>query len=77
MLFRSGGASLAGHLEVPLLAEIPLEPALREGGDVGVPFTVSQPDAPAAVAIRALAERLHAMRTQDPLQRIRKPLKVL
>ena len=72
-----GGASLAGHLEVPLLAEIPLEPALREGGDVGVPFTVSQPDAPAAVAIRALAERLHAMRTQDPLQRIRKPLKVV
>lgn len=72
-----GGQSLAGHLEVPLLAEIPLEPALREGGDVGVPFTISQPDAPAAVAIRALAERLHAMRTQDPLQRIRKPLKVL
>ena len=25
----------------------------------------------------ALAERLHAMRTQDPLQRIKKPLKVV
>ncbi|MGI9116464.1 MAG: Mrp/NBP35 family ATP-binding protein [Gaiellales bacterium] len=77
-LFGSGGgASLAGHLEVPLLAEIPLEPALREGGDVGVPFTISQPDAPAAAAIRALAERLHDMRTQDPIARIKKPLKVL
>jgi ATP-binding protein involved in chromosome partitioning len=77
-LFGSGGgASLAGHLEVPLLAEIPLEPALREGGDIGVPFTISAPDSPAAVAIRALAERLHGMRTQDPLARIKKPLKVL
>jgi ATP-binding protein involved in chromosome partitioning len=77
-LFGSGGgASLAGHLEVPLLAEIPLEPALREGGDVGVPFTISAPDSPAAVAIRELAERLHGMRTQDPLARIKKPLKIV
>ena len=72
-----GGASLAGHLDVPLLAEIPLEPALREGGDIGVPFTISAPDSPAAVAIRALAERLHGMRTQDPLARIKKPLKIV
>ena len=77
-LFGSGGgASLAGHLDVPLLAEIPLEPALREGGDIGVPFTISAPDSPAAVAIRALAERLHGMRTQDPLARIKKPLKIV
>ena len=77
-LFGSGGgASLASHLDVPLLAEIPLEPALREGGDIGVPFTISAPDSPAAVAIRELAERLHGMRTQDPLARIKKPLKVL
>lgn len=77
-LFGSGGgASLASHLDVPLLAEIPLEPALREGGDIGVPFTISAPDSPAAIAIRALAERLHGMRTQDPLARIKKPLKVL
>ena len=77
-LFGSGGgASLASHLDVPLLAEIPLEPALREGGDIGVPFTISAPDSPAAVAIRALAERLHGMRTQDPLARIKKPLKIV
>ena len=77
-LFGSGGgASLAGPLDVPLLAEIPLEPALREGGDIGVPFTISAPDSPAAIAIRALAERLHGMRTQDPLARIKKPLKIV
>jgi ATP-binding protein involved in chromosome partitioning len=77
-LFGSGGgASLAGHLDVPLLAEIPLEPALREGGDSGLPFMISAPDAPAAVAIRALAERLHSMRTQDPIARIKKPLKIV
>jgi ATP-binding protein involved in chromosome partitioning len=72
-----GGESLAGHLEVPLLAQIPLEPALREGADVGVPVVDAHPDAPAAVAIRELAERLHGMRPQDPAQRIRRPLKVV
>ena len=51
--------------------------ALREGGDSGLPFMISAPDAPAAVAIQALAERLHGMRTQDPLARIKKPLKIV
>ena len=32
-----GGEELAGELEVPLLAQIPLVPELREGGDVGRP----------------------------------------
>ena len=72
-----GGESLASHLDVPLLAQIPLESTLREGGDTGLPFMLSTPDAPAAVAIRELATRLHGMRTQDPLTRIKKPLKIV
>jgi ATP-binding protein involved in chromosome partitioning len=56
-LFGSGGgALLAADLGVPLLSQIPLVPALREGGDVGQPITVSDPSGEAAQAFDALAE---------------------
>ena len=77
-LFGSGGgASLADHIKVPLLAQIPLEHALREGGDVGTPVVLSAPETPAAIAITVLAKRLHDMRTQDPLKRIKRSLTVV
>ena len=44
--------------DVPLLARIPLEPSLREGGDVGKPMVESDPTNPAAVALRDMATRL-------------------
>jgi ATP-binding protein involved in chromosome partitioning len=53
-----GGAELAHDLDVPLLAKIPLVPALREGGDVGRPIVVAQPDGEVAHVFRDLAERL-------------------
>jgi ATP-binding protein involved in chromosome partitioning len=56
-----GGAELAGALGVPLLARIPLVPALRQGGDDGVPVTVSDPDGEAARAFGALAESIAAL----------------
>lgn len=72
-----GGASLAEHLGVPLLAQIPLEPALREGGDVGLPIVLADPDAPSAQAIIELAQRLRDLAPVDPAKRIRRPLKVV
>ena len=45
----------------PLLGQIPLVPALREGGDDGRPIVVAEPDGEAAVAFAALAERLVAL----------------
>jgi len=51
-----GGQELAERLEVPLLAQVPLIPALREGGDSGNPIVVADPDSQASVAFRALAE---------------------
>ncbi|HEX4217740.1 MAG TPA: Mrp/NBP35 family ATP-binding protein [Acidimicrobiales bacterium] len=58
-LFGSGGGkSLAGELGVPLLGQIPLVPALREGGDVGVPVMVADPDGEAARAFSRLAEQM-------------------
>ena len=46
---------------VPLLGQIPLLPALREGGDEGLPVCVAEPDGEAARAFGALAERLAAL----------------
>jgi ATP-binding protein involved in chromosome partitioning len=64
-LFGSGGGaevaqrlsrSATDAVEVPLLGSIPLSPGLRTGGDTGVPVVVSDPDDPAAVAIREIAD---------------------
>jgi ATP-binding protein involved in chromosome partitioning len=43
---------------VPLLGQVPLDVRLREGGDSGLPVVLASPDAPAAVALRAVARQL-------------------
>ncbi len=59
-----GGARVAKTLserfgyDVPLLAEVPLDPRLRSGGDTGSPLVDSEPDAPASVALGEAARRL-------------------
>jgi ATP-binding protein involved in chromosome partitioning len=58
---HGGGQSLADDLGVPLLGRVPLIPALREGGDKGLPVVVSDPDGEAAVAFGELAGRLSAL----------------
>jgi ATP-binding protein involved in chromosome partitioning len=61
-LFGSGGGrTLAEDLGVPLLGQIPLVPAIREGGDEGRPVVVAEPDSEAARAFADLAGRLDAM----------------
>jgi len=62
-LFGSGGgaavaAALSETAPTPLLASIPLSPALRAGGDAGLPLVLDDSDDPAAVAIRELARTL-------------------
>ena len=53
---EGGGREAAETLDVPLLAQVPLVPAIRAGGDEGVPIVVSEPDAPASEALRAAAQ---------------------
>jgi ATP-binding protein involved in chromosome partitioning len=64
-VFGSGGgkrvaATLSTRFgyDVPVLAEVPLDLALREGGDSGVPIVDGRPDTPAAVALSSAARTL-------------------
>ncbi|MBM5813299.1 MAG: Mrp/NBP35 family ATP-binding protein [Cyanobacteria bacterium M_DeepCast_100m_m1_067] len=60
-LFGSGGgARLAEEAGVPLLAELPLEMPVREGGDSGRPVVLSHPDSASAQAFLGLAQRIGA-----------------
>ncbi len=53
-----GGQELADELDVPLLGQLPLVQALREGGDDGKPITVADPDSETAKAFQAIATRI-------------------
>ncbi|HWU32075.1 MAG TPA: Mrp/NBP35 family ATP-binding protein [Marmoricola sp.] len=59
-----GGARVASTLtarlgyDVPVLATLPLDMSLREGGDDGKPVVESNPTSPAAVAVLEMAEKV-------------------
>jgi ATP-binding protein involved in chromosome partitioning len=59
-----GGAAVAATLTrltgaaVPLLGEIPIDPRLRQAGDNGTPIVLADPDAPASLQLRKIAEEL-------------------
>ncbi|MFD6399534.1 Mrp/NBP35 family ATP-binding protein [Nocardia sp. NPDC060249] len=64
-LYGSGGGQVVADSltravgsNVPLLGQIPIEQALREGGDEGHPIVLSDPENPAAVALRGVADKL-------------------
>ena len=60
-LFGSGGGTLlAEEAGVPLLAELPMEMPVREGGDAGLPVVLSHPASVSAQAFQALAQRIGA-----------------
>jgi ATP-binding protein involved in chromosome partitioning len=58
---EGGGQLLAEQLDVPLLAKIPLTMPLREQSDSGLPLVLSDPDDPAAQALRHCARGLIAL----------------
>ncbi len=58
-LFGSGGGKeLADELEVPLLGQLPLFTALREGSDDGRPITAVDPDSEAAKLFHSIANTI-------------------
>ncbi|UBV14092.1 Mrp/NBP35 family ATP-binding protein [Mycolicibacterium fortuitum] len=63
---EGGGRQVADSLtrsvgaEVPLLGQVPLDPALVSAGDSGVPLVLSAPDSAAGAELRKIAEGLSA-----------------
>jgi ATP-binding protein involved in chromosome partitioning len=56
-----GGQLLADDLQVPMLGQVPLVSALREGGDIGMPVTLADPAGEASQAFDALAKRVDTL----------------
>ena len=65
---EGGGRQVAENLsravgaDVPLLGQIPLDPALVTAGDSGVPLVLSAPESAAAEQLRGVADKLASRR---------------
>ena len=55
---QGGGQRVAKELGVEFLGEVPIDPRVVEGGDIGKPIVVYAPDAAPAVALRELAGKV-------------------
>ncbi|NTU57486.1 MAG: Mrp/NBP35 family ATP-binding protein [Chlorobiaceae bacterium] len=52
---RQGGEKFAKANALPFLGAIPISSSIREGGDTGKPFIISNPDAPTSAAAKLVA----------------------
>jgi ATP-binding protein involved in chromosome partitioning len=57
---RGGARAEAARLGLGFLGEVPIDVALRQGGDSGRPVVATDPDGAVAGAFRALAEKVRA-----------------
>jgi ATP-binding protein involved in chromosome partitioning len=57
---KGGGETLAGETGVPFLGSIPLDPAVREAGDGGVPAILADPESGVSKALTSVAEQIAA-----------------
>jgi ATP-binding protein involved in chromosome partitioning len=62
---EGGGRATAERMGVPFLGRVPIVPAIREGGDAGVPLARSAPESPAGRAFDAIARHVAAALAQD------------
>ena len=81
-----GGERDAEKLGIPFLGRVPIDPAIRVGGDIGLPLVVANPDSPQAKAFMDIASRIAArisvltaaasetIPVESLLQKIKKPL---
>jgi ATP-binding protein involved in chromosome partitioning len=66
---EGGGKKIAEFAQAPLLAQVPLDPAVRQWGDDGTPIVQAAPEHPTAKAFTALAEALSLKIAQDAFER--------
>jgi ATP-binding protein involved in chromosome partitioning len=64
-----GGKQLAVEANVPFIGQIPLDPNVRIGGDIGTPLTLSHPDSPSAQALRSVSETIASRVSVAAIQR--------
>ncbi|NWF73807.1 MAG: Mrp/NBP35 family ATP-binding protein [Nitrospirae bacterium] len=57
---HGGGERAAAKLGVPFLGRIPIDPAIRDGGDSGLPIVVADPASPQSAAFRDIAQKIIA-----------------
>ncbi|HEY3306666.1 MAG TPA: Mrp/NBP35 family ATP-binding protein [Candidatus Binatia bacterium] len=58
-IFSRGGAErAAGRFNIPFLGEIPITPTLREGGDMGVPILIQEPNSEVSKIFMDIAAKL-------------------
>ncbi|MEN9979327.1 MAG: Mrp/NBP35 family ATP-binding protein [candidate division WOR-3 bacterium] len=53
-----GGARMAQELGVPLLGQVPLDPAIVRGSDAGMPLVLAHPESKAAAALMKVIDRM-------------------
>lgn len=80
---HGGGERAAETLGVPFLGRVPIDPAIREGGDTGRPLVVADPNSPQAKAFREIAGQIMAQlgkaeqnepgRIESLLKKIKRP----
>ena len=57
---HGGGQRAAEKLGIPFLGNIPIDPAIRAGGDTGMPLVVADPDSPQSKAFRSIAQKIQS-----------------
>src|SRR5215813_5393880 len=65
---NGGGEALAEAHGAPFLGAIPIAISIREGGDLGVPVVISQPDSAQAKAFQAVAQNVAAQVSIEALK---------
>jgi ATP-binding protein involved in chromosome partitioning len=74
-IFRQGGGKKESErLGIPLLGRIPLDPAVCDAGDTGVPLVIGQPDTAAAEEFRLIAAAVVEVMSSSPR---RTPIKII
>lgn len=83
---HGGGERAAEKLGIPFLGRIPIDPAIRAGGDTGLPIVVLNPESRPAMAFKDIAAKLAARicspsgegqsvpRIESLLKKIKKPV---
>jgi ATP-binding protein involved in chromosome partitioning len=74
-IFRQGGGGEGERaLGDPLLGRVPLDPAVCDAGDTGVPLVIGQPDTAAAGEFRKIAAAVVEVLSSSPR---RAPIKII